>query len=86
MAALSGDPGWSWNGLSYHTKVCTFRKKHSTGAEGSTVPSFVPDGHDMTGEFIPSAHGTTGPVNITRSNYPWAVQRLLIEGASQVPK
>ncbi|KAF4610054.1 hypothetical protein D9613_010669 [Agrocybe pediades] len=49
LAAVSGDPGWAWNNMRQYI---------------SKTEKFVPpiDGHNTTGQFIPSLHGFNGEV------------------------
>ncbi|KAH9476134.1 Pyranose dehydrogenase 1 [Psilocybe cubensis] len=57
LASLSDDPGWSWNNMKRYVQ------KHER---------FVPpvDGHNTTGQFIPSLHGFNGmvPVSLPGNN------------------
>ncbi|KAJ3520042.1 hypothetical protein NMY22_g12921 [Coprinellus aureogranulatus] len=56
-ANITGDSGWSWASI----------KKYFVKNE-RIVPSA--DGHDTHGQYDPSVHGTTGPVQVSLPNYP----------------
>jgi len=43
------------------------------------------DGHDDSGQYIASAHNTTGPVKITTYNHKWDVHAKVMSAAGQVP-
>ncbi|KAF8955297.1 aryl-alcohol-oxidase from pleurotus Eryingii [Flammula alnicola] len=52
LGSLSGDPGWSWSNMRQYIQ------KHE---------KFVPpaDGHNTTGQFIPSLHGFNGVTSVS---------------------
>ncbi|EPQ50282.1 alcohol oxidase [Gloeophyllum trabeum ATCC 11539] len=52
LANVSGDPGWGWD------NIYTYYKK----LEQYTPPS---TGKDVSGEYDPSVHGTSGPLGIS---------------------
>ncbi|KAJ7164409.1 aryl-alcohol oxidase [Mycena filopes] len=58
FAAVTGDPGWSWDQL-----LPYFFKN-----EKWTPPV---DDHDTRGQFDPSVHSTTGINAVSLSGYPW---------------
>ncbi|KAF8075341.1 aryl-alcohol oxidase precursor [Lyophyllum atratum] len=69
-AKVTGDQGWSWNGL-----LPYFKK-----SEKWTVPA---DNHNLTGQFNPSVHGFTGEVAVSLSGFPSAIDNRVIEATSQ---
>lgn len=42
------------------------------------------DGHDASGEYDASLHGTNGPVGVTVSNFNYPQHTKIIEAAGQV--
>lgn len=43
------------------------------------------DGRNTAGQYTPSAHGTSGPIQVSLPNYNFDADHLLITAASQVP-
>ncbi|KAF8665591.1 hypothetical protein AX16_000048 [Volvariella volvacea WC 439] len=65
-AEVSGDPGWNWDNMQQYIRK----------AEGMTAPV---DGHDTTGQWNTSAHGTDGPVKINLPNFPTTIDQRVID-------
>ncbi|EIM83224.1 aryl-alcohol oxidase-like protein [Stereum hirsutum FP-91666 SS1] len=72
-ANVTGDDGWSWNGLE------AYRDK---------TEHFVPpqDGHNTTGQYIPSAHSTNGTLYTSLPGYPTGIDNMLVQAANQLPE
>ncbi|KAJ7909022.1 pyranose dehydrogenase [Mycena leptocephala] len=60
FAAVTGDPGWSWDRL-----LPYFFKN-----EKWTPPA---DHHDTRGQFNPSVHSTTGINSVSLAGFPWPI-------------
>ncbi|KAH6912186.1 pyranose dehydrogenase [Coprinopsis sp. MPI-PUGE-AT-0042] len=71
-AKVSGDQGWSWNGLlPYMKKV-----------ERWTSPT---DGHNDKGQFDPSVHGFKGLLPISVSpGYPWETDDMVLKAVREL--
>ncbi|TBU39603.1 FAD/NAD(P)-binding domain-containing protein [Dichomitus squalens] len=70
--SVSGDDGWSWNSiLPYWNKI-----------ERLVPPR---DGHNTNGEIAPAIHGTSGALNISVQNAPFAQDPLVIETTQELP-
>ncbi|KAF9262617.1 aryl-alcohol oxidase [Marasmius fiardii PR-910] len=65
-AAVTDDPGWSWN------EMQTYIRKN----ERITPPA---DGHDTTGQWNPSVHGTSGINSVSLSGYTHELEKRTIE-------
>ena len=39
------------------------------------------DKHNISGDYTPEAHGFTGPIQTTISNYPYTVDQLVVQTA-----
>ncbi|THH14424.1 hypothetical protein EW146_g5913 [Bondarzewia mesenterica] len=72
-ANVSGDQGWSYDSLLPYIKKLE-----------KIVPSA--DGHNTTGEYDPSAHGTSGPLGISIENWPSATDSMVIETTQELPE
>ncbi|KAI0052418.1 GMC oxidoreductase [Auriscalpium vulgare] len=70
-ARVTGDSGWSWKAIQ------PFIKK---------VERIVPpaDNHNTTGEYIPSIHGTSGPLGISLQGYPSLLDSRVIATTEQL--
>lgn len=42
------------------------------------------NGHSLSGQYTPSVHGTSGPIQITINNYEFGADARVIAAASQV--
>lgn len=69
-AAISGDEGWSWDALQPYIKR----------NERFTPPA---DGHNTTGQFLPSAHGYSGINAVTLPGYPTAIDHLVVNATQE---
>ncbi|KAF9259776.1 aryl-alcohol-oxidase from pleurotus Eryingii [Marasmius fiardii PR-910] len=65
-AAVTGDPGWSWNNMQ------TYIRKN----ERITAPA---DGHNTTGQWDPAVHGTSGINSVSLSGYIHELDKRTIE-------
>ncbi|KAJ6535948.1 pyranose dehydrogenase [Mycena vulgaris] len=73
-AALTGDPGWSWDAL-----LPYFFKN-----ERWTQPT---DHHNTRGQFDPSVHSTQGINSVSLSGVPWPIfSHHIIETTKQLPE
>ncbi|TFK31676.1 aryl-alcohol oxidase-like protein [Crucibulum laeve] len=69
-ARITQDDGWSWKNISkYHQRSCTF------------VPSA--DGHDTTGQAIPSAYGN-GPIKVSVAGFPTELDEMVINASKEL--
>lgn len=71
-ANVTNDEGWSWNSL----------QKYMKKNERMVPPA---DGHNTTGQFIPSAHGFDGLVLTSLPGYPTEMDDMVLEATTQVP-
>ncbi|KAJ7625892.1 hypothetical protein FB45DRAFT_1060499 [Roridomyces roridus] len=72
-ATISGDSGWSWN------SVLPYFKK----AEQWTAPS---DNHNTAGQYTPSVHGTSGPIQVSLAGYTWSeFQGHVLQTTKELP-
>ncbi|PPQ80124.1 hypothetical protein CVT25_001423 [Psilocybe cyanescens] len=71
LAKLSGDSGWSWNNMKRYVQ------KHE---------KFVPpvDGHNTTGQFIPSLHGFNGMVSVSLPGNNQSVDSRVLAATRQL--
>ncbi|KAI0270601.1 aryl-alcohol-oxidase from pleurotus Eryingii [Gloeopeniophorella convolvens] len=71
-AKVSGDLGWSWNSMRSIVK---------------SIEKLVPpaDGHDTTGQIIPSIHGTSGPVEISVQGFPSDLDSRVFRTTAELP-
>ncbi|PPR03999.1 hypothetical protein CVT24_010492 [Panaeolus cyanescens] len=65
LASVTGDSGWSWD------SVRQYRFQH----EKMVPPA---DGHDTTGQWDPSLHGTNGPVSISLPGHSQTIDAKVI--------
>ncbi|KAJ7743698.1 pyranose dehydrogenase [Mycena maculata] len=73
-AAVTGDPGWSWDNL-----LPYFFKN-----EKWTPPA---DDHDTRGEFDPAVHSTDGINSVSLSGFQWPIfQELVIQTTRELPE
>ncbi|KJA24828.1 GMC oxidoreductase [Hypholoma sublateritium FD-334 SS-4] len=73
MAKITGDPGWQWN------NVKQYIKRH----EKFVAPS---DGHNTTGQFIPSLHSFTGELPISLPINNQTIDPRVINTTQQLPE
>ncbi|PPQ71682.1 hypothetical protein CVT26_007649 [Gymnopilus dilepis] len=73
LASVSGDNGWSWSNMKQYVQ------KHE---------KFVPpiDGHNTTGQFIPSLHGFHGEVSVTLPGFNQTIDPRVLEVTKQLPQ
>ncbi|KAJ7715728.1 pyranose dehydrogenase [Mycena maculata] len=73
-AALTGDPGWSWDRIfPYFLKT-----------EKWTPPA---DHHDTDGEFDPTVHSTDGINSVSLNGYPWPIfDHHVIQTTRELPE
>ncbi|KAJ7366512.1 pyranose dehydrogenase [Mycena albidolilacea] len=73
-AAVTGDPGWSWNSL-----LPYFFKN-----EKWTEPA---DHHDTRGQFNPSVHSTDGINSVSLSGYHWPIfEHHVLQTTRELPE
>ncbi|KIM43771.1 GMC oxidoreductase [Hebeloma cylindrosporum] len=70
-AKETGDPGWAWN------NVKKYIKKHE-----KIVPSA--DGHDTSGQFIPSLHGSSGEVSVSLPGFNLSIDARVMATTGQL--
>ncbi|TEB26204.1 pyranose dehydrogenase [Coprinellus micaceus] len=70
-ANVTEDEGWSWKQM-----LPYFLKN-----EYWTAPA---DGHNDTGEYTSSFHGTTGLTNVSSYNYPQAIDEKILEASKEL--
>ncbi|THH11293.1 hypothetical protein EW146_g8096 [Bondarzewia mesenterica] len=70
-ANVTGDSGWSWDSLQPYIKKME-----------KLVPSA--DGHNTSGQIIPSAHGTSGPVGVSLPGYSLATDALVLAASEEL--
>ncbi|KAJ7919895.1 aryl-alcohol oxidase [Mycena leptocephala] len=74
FAAVTGDPGWSWDRL-----LPYFFKN-----EKWTEPA---DHHDTRGQFNPAVHSTKGINSVSLSGFPWPIfSQHVIEATKELPE
>ncbi|TDL26771.1 aryl-alcohol oxidase [Rickenella mellea] len=71
MAKVTKDSGWSWNNISPY-----FRKSEIF------VPSF--DGHNITGQYDPSIHGTKGIIGVSLPNFSYETDPLVTAASNEL--
>ncbi|KAF8877932.1 hypothetical protein CPB84DRAFT_1714701 [Gymnopilus junonius] len=73
LAQVSGDSGWAWSNMKQYVQ------KHE---------KFVPpvDGHNTTGQFIPSLHGFHGEVSVTLPAINTTLDPFVLEITKQSPE
>ncbi|THH10730.1 hypothetical protein EW146_g8274 [Bondarzewia mesenterica] len=71
-ARITGDDSLSWNALQPYVH------KH----EKFQAPA---DNHNTTGQYVPSAHGYSGPVGVTLANYPLGIDNMVIQTTEEMP-
>ncbi|TDL15491.1 aryl-alcohol-oxidase from pleurotus Eryingii [Rickenella mellea] len=72
-ARLTGDNGWSWNSL----------KKYIPRHEKFVPPA---DDHNTTGEFVPSAHGKNGLVQVSLPGFAFPSDEHVIATTKELPQ
>ncbi|KAJ7189882.1 pyranose dehydrogenase [Mycena pura] len=88
-AAVTGDPGWSWNNLlPYFFKACkipcSLFKTDVSQNEKWTPPA---DDHDTRGEFNPAVHSTDGINSVSLSGFQWPIfQEHVIQATRELPE
>ncbi|KDR76848.1 hypothetical protein GALMADRAFT_67180 [Galerina marginata CBS 339.88] len=71
LATISGDPGWGWSQI---FKYALKSEKHVASA----------DGHNTTGQFDPSVHGTSGPLLTSLPGFPAGTDQFVLNATSQL--
>ncbi|KDR79207.1 hypothetical protein GALMADRAFT_223444 [Galerina marginata CBS 339.88] len=73
LSSVSGDSGWSWANMKKYVQ------KHE---------KFVPpvDGHNTTGQFIPSLHGFNGEVSVSLPGNNQTIDPRVLAATKQVPE
>ncbi|KDR68216.1 hypothetical protein GALMADRAFT_146462 [Galerina marginata CBS 339.88] len=71
LARVSGDPGWGW---SHIFKYALKSERHVASA----------DGHNTTGQFDPSLHGTSGPLLTSLPGFPAGTDQFVLNATSQL--
>ncbi|KAF8952491.1 hypothetical protein BDZ97DRAFT_1930760 [Flammula alnicola] len=71
LGSLSGDSGWTWANMKQYVQ------KHE---------KFVPpvDGHNTTGQFIPSLHGFKGEVSVSLPGNNQTIDPLVLQATKQL--
>lgn len=91
MAAVTGDSEWSWSNIKpYIQKV---NDSSALGASFSNLitlkhEKFVPpvDGHNTTGQFIPSLHGFHGVTSVSLPGGNYSIDQRVIAATKQLPE
>ncbi|TFK61170.1 aryl-alcohol-oxidase from pleurotus Eryingii [Pluteus cervinus] len=73
FASVTGDQGWSWN------QILPFFLR----SEKLTPPA---DGHNTTGEIIPSDHGTSGLVGDSLPGFPTPLDPMVLATTTEDPE
>ncbi|KAF9483740.1 alcohol oxidase [Pholiota conissans] len=71
LAATVGDSGWAWSNMQQYVR------KH----ENFTAPT---DGHDTTGQFIPSLHSTSGVTSVSLPGFNSTIDTLVMQTTGQL--
>ncbi|KAJ7856682.1 aryl-alcohol oxidase-like protein [Mycena olivaceomarginata] len=71
-AALTGDPGWSWD------EIFPYFLKN----EKWTPPA---DGHDTSGQFNPAVHSTHGLTEVSLPGFMWSLAPRVIQATRELP-
>ena len=89
LSKITGDAGWSWNNMRpYIQKVgVSVFLVHSTEIKWSQHEKFVPpvDGHNTTGQFIPSLHGFNGVTSVSLPGFNQTIDPMVLEATKQRP-
>ncbi|KAH9977448.1 pyranose dehydrogenase [Russula compacta] len=81
FAALSGDPGWSWNNMVQYFFKVIFMPFSVAGNEKLTPPA---DNHVTTGEINPALHSTTGINGVSLPGFLNSLDTRVIATTSQL--
>ncbi|KAJ7743768.1 alcohol oxidase [Mycena metata] len=73
IAAVSGDPGWSWNNL------IPYQRKN----ELFSPPA---DHHNITGQFNPAVHGFSGINSVSLAGFPSPIDSRVIQTTADLPE
>ncbi|KAF9458880.1 aryl-alcohol-oxidase from pleurotus Eryingii [Collybia nuda] len=71
-ASVTGESGWVWD------QMLEYAKKN----EKLVSPA---DHHDTTGEFLPSLHGTSGPISVSLGGNPTPLDSRVIATTEEFP-
>lgn len=87
-ANVTGDQGWSWDSLQpYILKVCKPCASFFYVINLACLQNerFGPsaDGHNLTGEYDPSVHSTTGMVDVSLPGFPTPIDPIVVQATQE---